>query len=113
MLIKLFSISLRANGALQTFSNGEVSSFNSSYDPYAGGQYLHMSNPVQFMPHLSQHSQIRMGQQPNQRFNQGNLVVNRGVHTAYNSGGFNLEGPHSPGNSSFNHGPFWGNELNS
>lgn len=98
------------NGASQTFSYGEVSSSSTTYDPYAsGGYYRPMPNPAQFWPHLSQHSQIRMAQQPAQRFSQGNLVMNRGVH----SGGFNFEGPRSPGNTSFNPGPYWGKDSNS
>uniref|UniRef100_A0A7N0UMI8 Uncharacterized protein n=1 Tax=Kalanchoe fedtschenkoi TaxID=63787 RepID=A0A7N0UMI8_KALFE len=98
----------RTNGSFQTLSYGEVSGSTSSYDPYAG-HYHHMLNPAQCLPHLSPNSQIRMSQQLTQRLSQGNPAANRGVHAAFNHGGFNLGGPRSPGSNSFN--GFWGRRV--
>lgn len=103
----------RTNGPVQAFPHVEVGSPPSSHDLHSGFSRF-MSKPPHFVPHFSQNSPSRLGQQPVQRYNHGSPPVNRGgewnnikVHPP--PSGFNSGGPRSPGNSSFsNGGSSWG-----
>ncbi|XP_057969956.1 dual specificity protein kinase YAK1 homolog isoform X2 [Malania oleifera] len=107
---------IETNGPVQAFSHVEVSSPPSAHDPHVG--YVRsMSKSSNFMPHISQNSLSRLGQQPVPRFNPGRSMAVRGSEwnhikvqpppTSFNSGG-----PHSPGTSSVSNGMAWGRRTN-
>ncbi|KAK9272613.1 hypothetical protein L1049_002988 [Liquidambar formosana] len=107
--------SQRTNGPAKAFSHVEVGSPPSAHDPHAGYPRF-MSKPSYFMPHFSQNSPSRLGQQPVQRFNHGSSTAIRG--SEWNNikvqppSSFNSAGPHSPGSSSFGNGSSWGRRAN-
>lgn len=77
-----------------------------------GGYVRMVSKPSHFMPHISQSSPSRLGQQP-QRYNHGRSISVRGSDWNHMKvqpppPSFNSGGPHSPGNSSFSNGMSWG-----
>lgn len=86
----------RPNGPVQGFSHGEGSSQD---------MYVHpMMTPSHLMPHFSQFSPSRLGQQPVQRFNHGRSMGIRGAEWNHVKqaplSNFNSGGPRSPGSSS-------------
>ncbi|KAA8534710.1 hypothetical protein F0562_032227 [Nyssa sinensis] len=105
----------RPNGPIQTFSHGELGSPPSAHDLHGG--YIHpLAKPSHLMPHFSQSSPSRLGQQSVQRFNHARSTV-RGnewnhIKVQASPSGFNSGGPHSPGNSSFGNGMPWGRRSN-
>nr|XP_043614835.1 dual specificity protein kinase YAK1 homolog [Erigeron canadensis] len=89
----------RPNGPIQAFSHAEVGGSASSPDMYA--QPMINSHLV---PHFSQFSPSRLGQQPVQRFNHGRSMGNRGGEWNHVKvpplSNFNSGGPRSPGSNS-------------
>lgn len=79
-------------------------------ETHAGHMRL-VSKPSHFMPHISQSSPSRLGQQP-QRVNHGRPIQVRNdwnhMKVQPPPSSFNSGGPHSPGNSSFSNGMSWG-----
>ncbi|TQD70830.1 hypothetical protein C1H46_043635 [Malus baccata] len=76
---------------------------------------MRLSKPSHFMPHISQNSPSRLGQQY-QRSNHGRPTNSRGndwnhMKMQPPSPNFNSGGPHSPGNSSFSNGMSWGHRA--
>lgn len=107
----VYVINVRQNGPIQAFSHVEVGSPPSAHELHAG-YGRSMSKPSHFIPHISQNSPSRLGQQSFQRFNHGRPVV-RGtewnhVKVQPPPPNFNSGGPHSLGNSSFNNSMTWG-----
>ncbi|KAK9914736.1 hypothetical protein M0R45_038494 [Rubus argutus] len=99
----------RQHGPIQSYSHAEVGSPPTS-EPLAG--YVRLSKPSHFMPHISQNSPSRLGQQ-SQRFNHGRPSNSRGndwnhMKVQPPPPNINSGGPHSPGNSSFSNGMSWG-----
>nr|XP_023877003.1 dual specificity protein kinase YAK1 homolog isoform X2 [Quercus suber] len=103
----------RQNGPVQAFPHLEVGSPPSAHDPHSG-YGRSMSKTSHFMPHISQNSPSRLGQQqPGQRFNYGRSTkvrIGEWNHMKVQPppASFNSGGPRSPGNSSFNNGMSWG-----
>ncbi|KAL0003442.1 hypothetical protein SO802_017223 [Lithocarpus litseifolius] len=99
----------RQNGPVQAFPHLEVGSPPSAHDPHSGFGRS-MSKTSHFVPHISQNSPSRLGQQqPGQRFNYGrstNVRIGESNHMKVQPppASFNSGGPRSPGNSSFNNG---------
>lgn len=97
---------------IQPFLHAEVGS-PPTHDPHAG--YVRsMSKPSHFVPHISQNSPSRLGQQPIQRLNYGRSTASRGnvgdwSQTKPSPPSFNSGGPRSPGSGSFGNGMSWGN----
>lgn len=109
ILILLCTICFRQSGPIQSFSHAEVG-IRATGEPLAG--YVRLSNPSHFMPHISQNSPSRLGQQ-SQRFNHGRPSNSRGndwnhMKVQPPPPNINSGGPHSPGNSSFSNGTSWG-----
>lgn len=104
------STSSNTSRPIQPFSHAEVGS-PPTHDPHAG--YVRpMSKPSHFVPHISQNSPSRLGQQPIQRLNHGRSTAGRGSdwsQTKPSPPNFSSGGPRSPGNSSFSNGMSWGN----
>ncbi|PON77601.1 Serine/threonine protein kinase [Parasponia andersonii] len=107
----------RQNGPVQSFSHLEVGGTPSD-EGHPGYSRL-TSKPSHLMPHTSQSSPSRLGQQ-HQRFNHGrpmNTVRNNEWNhvkvqqspSSYNSG---PGGSHTTGNSSFSNGVSWGRRAN-
>ncbi|XWS64989.1 hypothetical protein CRYUN_Cryun05aG0052400 [Craigia yunnanensis] len=99
----------RQNGPIG-FSHVEVGSPPSANDSHAG-------YPRHFMPHMTQNSPSRLGQQTVQRFNHGRSTGARGSELNHMKvqlppSSFNSGGPRSPGNSSFSNGMPWGRRAN-
>ncbi|GJT90534.1 dual specificity protein kinase YAK1 [Tanacetum coccineum] len=101
----------RPNGPMQSFSHAEAGGSASSPDAYVHP----MMNPSQYMPHFSQFSPSRLGQQPAPRYTHGrsmggvrggewNHMKVQAPHSNFNSGG-----PRSPGSN--NSAP-WGRRGN-
>ncbi|PWA77126.1 YAK1-like protein [Artemisia annua] len=101
----------RPNGPVQSFSHAEAGGSASSPDAYVHP----MMNPSQYMPHFSQFSPSRLGQQPAPRYTHGrsmggvrggewNHIKVQAPHSNFNSGG-----PRSPGSN--NSAP-WGRRGN-
>lgn len=107
----------RQNGPVQAFPHLEVGSPPSAHDPHSG-YGRSMSKTSHFIPHISQNSPSRLGQQqPGQRFNYGrstNVRIGEWNHMKVQPppASFNSGGPRSPGNSSFNNGMSWGRRAN-
>lgn len=91
----------RPNGPMQSFSHPEAGGSASSPDAYVHP----MMNPSQYMPHFSQFSPSRLGQQPSPRYTHGrsmggvrggewNHMKVQAPHSNFNSGG-----PRSPGSN--------------
>lgn len=105
------SIHVRQNGPIQAFTNVEVGSPPSAHDMHAGyGRSA--SKHSHFMPHISQNSPSRLGQQSLPRFNHVRPAV-RGsewnhIKIQPPQSSFNSGAPLSPGNSSLNNGMPWG-----
>ena len=102
----------RQNGPVQAFPQMEVGSPPSAHDPHSG-YGRSMSKPSHFMPHISQNSPSRLGQQPVQRFSYvrpTNVRVGEWNHMKIQPppASFNSGGPRSPGNSSLSNGMSWG-----
>ncbi|XP_038725253.1 dual specificity protein kinase YAK1 homolog isoform X3 [Tripterygium wilfordii] len=108
----------RQNGPIQTFSHVEVGrSMDLSTHNHDTGYGHSMSKHTQFMPHISQNSPSRFGQQPVQRFNQGRHSAVRGTEWNHMKvqlppSSFHSGGQHSPGSNSFNNGISWGHRAN-
>lgn len=91
----------RPNGPIQAFSHAEA--IGSASSPEA---YVHpMMTPSHLMPHFSQFSPSRLGQQPVQRFTHGRSMGIRGgewnhVKVQAPLSNFNSGGPRSPGSNS-------------
>ncbi|XP_021281683.1 dual specificity protein kinase YAK1 isoform X3 [Herrania umbratica] len=105
------SIQSRQNGPVG-FSHIEVGSPPSANDPHAGYPRF-ISKHSHFMPHMTQNSPSRLGQQPVQRFNHGRSTVARGsewnhMKVQLPPSSFSSGGQRSPGNSSFSNGMPWG-----
>ncbi|KAM1407711.1 hypothetical protein ACFX2F_002253 [Malus domestica] len=103
----------RQNGPIQSYPHSEVGSPPPTTEPLAG--YMRLSKPSHFMPHISQNSPSRLGQQY-QRSNHGRPTNSRGndwnhMKMQPPSPNFNSGGPHSPGNSSFSNGMSWGHRA--
>ncbi|KDP39566.1 hypothetical protein JCGZ_02586 [Jatropha curcas] len=108
------SVIQRQNGPIQAFARTEMGS-PPSHDVHAG-YGRSMSKPTHFMPHISQNSPSRLGQQSLPRFNHGRPAV-RGsdwnhIKVQPPQSSFNSGGPLSPGNSSLNNGMPWGRRAN-
>lgn len=107
------STSSNTSRPIQPFSHAEVGS-PPTHDPHAG--YVRpMSKPSHFVPHISQNSPSRLGQQPIQRLNHGRSTAGRGSdwsQTKPSPPNFSSGGPRSPGNSSFSNGMSWGRRAN-
>lgn len=106
----------RQNGPVQAFPQMEVGSPPSTHDPHSG-YGRSMSKPSHFMPHISQNSPSRLGQQPVQRFSYvrpTNVRVGEWNHMKVQPppASFNSGGPRSPGNSSLSNGMSWGRRAN-
>ncbi|KAF2288078.1 hypothetical protein GH714_004285 [Hevea brasiliensis] len=105
----------RQNGPIQAFTHMEVGSPPSAHDMHAGyGRSV--SKHSHFMPHTSQNSPSRLGQQSLPRFNHGRPAVRGGewnqIKVQPPQSSFNSGGPLSPGNSSLNNGMPWGRRAN-
>ncbi|XP_022742355.1 uncharacterized protein LOC111293724 isoform X3 [Durio zibethinus] len=105
----------RQNGPIG-FSHVEVGSPPSANDMHAGHPRF-MSKHSQFMPHMTQNSPSRLGQQTVHRFNHGRSTGGRGsewnhVKVQLPPSSLNSGGPRSPGNSSFSNGMPWGRRAN-
>ena len=100
---------------IQPFSHAEMGS-PPTHDPHVG-YGRPGSKPSHFVPHISQNSPSRLGQQqPVQRLNHGrSSAAGRGSdwsQTKHIPSNFNSGGPRSPGSSSFsNGGSSWGNAF--
>ncbi|KAG8649925.1 dual specificity protein kinase YAK1 homolog [Manihot esculenta] len=109
------SLVQRQNGPIQAFTNVEVGSPPSAHDMHAGyGRSA--SKHSHFMPHISQNSPSRLGQQSLPRFNHVRPAV-RGsewnhIKIQPPQSSFNSGAPLSPGNSSLNNGMPWGRRAN-
>ncbi|XP_015577762.2 dual specificity protein kinase YAK1 homolog isoform X1 [Ricinus communis] len=108
------SLVQRQNGPVQ-FAHPEAGSPPSAHDLHAG-YGRSMSKPSHFMPHISQNSPSRLGQQSLPRCNHGRPAV-RGsewnhIKVQPPQPNFSSGGPHSPGNSSINNGMPWGRRAN-
>lgn len=106
----------RTNGPTQAFSHVDVGSPPSAHDQHPGYP-RYMAKPPHFMPHVSQNSPSRLGQQHVQRFNHGSSAANRGSEWNNNMvypppSGFNSGGQLSPGSNSFSNGSPWGRRGN-
>lgn len=100
-------ICFRHNGPVQSFSRLEVGGAPSD-EAHAGYSRV-PSKPSHLMPHSSQSSPSRLGQQ-HQRFSHGRGVNTvRGNDWSYNSGAV---GSHTAGNSSFTWGNSWLSSVN-
>ncbi|XP_048325580.2 dual specificity protein kinase YAK1 homolog isoform X1 [Ziziphus jujuba] len=103
----------RQIGPLQSFSRMEVGGPPAN-ETHAGYPRM-VSKPSHLMPHISQSSPSRLGQQP-QRFNHGRPISLRNdwnhMKVQPPPSSFNSGGPHSPGNSSFSNGMSWGRRAN-
>ncbi|KAI3757021.1 hypothetical protein L6452_04554 [Arctium lappa] len=91
----------RPNGPIQAFSHAEAGTSVSSPDVYVHP----MMTPSHLMPHFSQFSPSRLGQQPVQRFTHGRSIGIRGgewnhVKVQAPLSNFNSGGPRSPGSNS-------------
>ncbi|XP_058000340.1 dual specificity protein kinase YAK1 homolog isoform X3 [Hevea brasiliensis] len=109
------SLIQRQNGPIQAFTHTEVGSPPSAHDMHAG-YGRPMSKPSHFMPHISQNSPSRLGQQSLPRFSHGRSAV-RGsewnhIKVQPPEPNFNSGGPLSPGNGSLNNGMPWGRRAN-
>ncbi|OMO87272.1 hypothetical protein CCACVL1_09156 [Corchorus capsularis] len=109
------SIQSRQNGPIG-FSHGEVGSPPSANEPHAGYPRF-MSKHSHFMPHITQNSPSRLGQQMAPRYNHGRSTGARGsewnhMKVQLPPSNFNSGGPRSPGNSSFSNGMPWGRRVN-
>ncbi|XP_043816000.1 dual specificity protein kinase YAK1 homolog isoform X2 [Manihot esculenta] len=100
------SLIQRQNGPIQAFTHTEVGSPPSAHDMHAG-YGRSMSKPSHFMPHVSQNSPSRLGQQSLPCFNHGrsafrgsewNHIKVQPPESSFSGG------PLSPGNSSLNNG---------
>ncbi|XWS57991.1 hypothetical protein CRYUN_Cryun09bG0220800 [Craigia yunnanensis] len=101
----------RQNGPIG-FSHVEVGSPPSANDSHAGYPRF-MSKHSHFMPHMTQNSPSRLGQQTVQRFNHGRSTGPRGSEwIQLPPSSFNFGGPRSPGNSSFSNSMPWGRRAN-
>ncbi|XP_038699889.1 dual specificity protein kinase YAK1 homolog isoform X2 [Tripterygium wilfordii] len=79
------NIIYRQNGPIQTFSHVEVGNPPSGHDQHAGyGRSMYKNS--HFIPHVSQNSPSRFGQQPVQRLNQGNHSSVRGTELNHMKG---------------------------
>ncbi len=101
---------------IQPFSHAEMGS-PPTHDPHVG-YGRPGSKPSHFVPHISQNSPSRLGQQqPVQRLNHGrSSAAGRGSdwsQTKHIPSNFNSGGPRSPGSSSFSNGGIsWGRRPN-
>ncbi|XP_022718647.1 dual specificity protein kinase YAK1-like isoform X1 [Durio zibethinus] len=104
----------RQNGPIG-FSHVEVGSPPSAIDSNAGYPRF-MSKHSHFMPHMTQNSPSRLGQQTVQRFNHGRSTGAWGSEWNHMKvqlpPSFKSGGPHSPGNSTFSNGMPWGRRAN-
>ncbi|KAE8679024.1 YAK1-related protein 1 isoform 4 [Hibiscus syriacus] len=94
------------------FSHVEVGSPPSTNDLQAGDP-RYLSKHSHFMPHTTQNSPSRLGQQTVQRFSHGRSTGARGsewnqMKIQLPPSSFNSGGPRSPGNSTFSNGMPWG-----
>ncbi|XP_039034088.1 dual specificity protein kinase YAK1 homolog [Hibiscus syriacus] len=101
----------RQNGPIG-FSHVEMGSPPSANDWHTGYPRF-ISKQSHFMPHMTQNSPSRLGQQTLPRFNHGRSTGPRGnewnqMKLQLPPPGFNSGGQRSPGNSSLSNGMPWG-----
>ncbi|XP_050226139.1 dual specificity protein kinase YAK1 homolog [Mercurialis annua] len=105
----------RQNGSIPAYTHADVGSPPAAHDLHSG-YGRSMSKPTHFMPHVSQNSPSRLGQQSAPRYNHGRPAV-RGsewnpIKVQPPQSSFTSGGPLSPGNSSHNNGVQWGRRAN-
>ncbi|XVF06800.1 hypothetical protein REPUB_Repub06bG0081800 [Reevesia pubescens] len=105
----------RQNGPIG-FSHVEVGSPPSTNDSDAGYPRF-MSKHSHLMPHMTQNSPSRLGQQNVHQFNHGRSTGGRGsewnhIKVQLPPSSFNSGGPHSTGNTSSSNGMPWGRRAN-
>ncbi|XP_039030188.1 dual specificity protein kinase YAK1 homolog isoform X1 [Hibiscus syriacus] len=110
------NLSIQRQNVPVGFSHVEVGSPPSTNNLHAG-YTRHLSKHSHFMPHMTQNSPSRLGQQTVQRFNHGRSTGARDsewnhMKVQLPASSFNYGGPRSPGNSTFSNGMPWGRRAN-
>lgn len=114
---KATSNTQRPNGPAQAYSHLEVGSPSSTQDTHGSSYSRHMSKSSNLMPHFSQNSPSRLGQQSSVRVNHGRSTsvrsTNEWNHIVQPAFSNHISGgPHSPRGSSFSQVSSWGRRAN-
>ncbi|KAK8473922.1 hypothetical protein V6N13_042546 [Hibiscus sabdariffa] len=110
------NLSIQRQNAPIGFSHVEVGSSPSSNDWHTGYPRF-ISKQSHFMPHVTQNSPSRLGQQTLPQFSHGRSTGSRGnewnhMKVQLPPASFNSGGQRSPGNSSLSNGMPWGRRAN-